>query len=118
MVKRSDKYAWHVGSPPPPIDPHSLVKHQIVKRYLERYIQVLMSNYVIDKLTLSIVDGFACGGEYLAEDGGTFRDDHHGRALTMLVGGDPVGKGWLVHYDDQPQGYVVICCLLLKMTAT
>lgn len=74
MVKRSDKYAWHVGSPPPPIDPHSLVKHQIVKRYLERYIQVLMSNYMIDKLTLSVVDGFAGGGEYFAEDGSHYHD--------------------------------------------
>lgn len=74
MVKRNDKYAWHLGSPPPPIDPHSLVKHQIVRRYLERYIQVLMSNYMIEKLTLSIVDGFAGGGEYLAEDGSEFHD--------------------------------------------
>ncbi len=68
MVKRADKYAWHVGSPPPRIDPHSLVKHQLVRDYLARYIQVLMSNYLIEKLTLSIVDGFAGGGEYLAED--------------------------------------------------
>lgn len=74
MVKRKDKYAWHLGSPPPPIDPHSLVKHQIVRRYLERYIQVLMSNYVIDKLTLSVVDGFAGGGEYLAQDGSKYHD--------------------------------------------
>lgn len=81
MVKRSDKYAWCVGSPPPAIDPHSLVKHQIVKRYLERYIQVLMSNYVIDKLTLSIVDGFAGGGEYLAEDGSHY---HEGSPLIAV----------------------------------
>jgi three-Cys-motif partner protein len=74
MVKRRDKYLWELGSPPPPIGPHSLVKHQIVRRYLERYIQVLMSNYVIDKLTLSIIDGFAGGGEYLAEDSSKFHD--------------------------------------------
>ena len=74
MVKRADKYAWHVGSPPPKIDPHSLVKHQLVRDYLARYIQVLMSNYLIEKLTLSIVDGFAGGGEYLAEDGSQFHD--------------------------------------------
>ena len=74
MVKRADKYAWHLGSPPPKIDPHSLVKHQLVSDYLARYIQVLMSNYLIDKLTLSIVDGFAGGGEYLAEDGSQFHD--------------------------------------------
>jgi three-Cys-motif partner protein len=74
MVKRADKYAWHVGSPPPKIDPHSLVKHQLVRDYLARYIQVLMSNYRIEKLTLSIVDGFAGGGEYLSEDGTQIHD--------------------------------------------
>jgi len=74
MVKRADKYDWNVGSPPPKIDPHSLIKHQLVRDYLARYIQVLMSNYLIEKLTLSIVDGFAGGGEYLAEDGTQFHD--------------------------------------------
>lgn len=43
MAKQSEKYAWHIGSAPPLIDAHSLVKHQIVRRYLERYVQVLMS---------------------------------------------------------------------------
>jgi len=74
MVKRADKYAWHVGSQPPHVDPHSLVKHEIVRGYLERYIQVLMSNYMIEKLTLSIVDGFAGGGEYRSQDGSRFHD--------------------------------------------
>ena len=59
MVKRNDKYVWSVGSPPPPLDPHSVVKHEIVRDYLSRYVPVLMSNYLIDKLVLSIVDGFA-----------------------------------------------------------
>lgn len=81
MVKRADKYAWHVGSPPPRIDPHSLVKHQLVRDYLARYIQVLMSNYLIEKLTLSVVDGFAGGGEYLAEDGA---QPHDGSPLIAL----------------------------------
>lgn len=81
MVKRADRYAWHVGSPPPKIDPHSLVKHQLVRDYLARYIQVLMSNYRIEKLTLSIVDGFAGGGEYLAEDGCQI---HEGSPLIAL----------------------------------
>ncbi len=81
MVKRDDKYSWHIGSRPPPIDPHSLVKHQIVRSYLERYIQVLMSNVLIEKLTLSVVDGFAGGGEYAAESG---RDFHDGSPLIAL----------------------------------
>lgn len=81
MTKRSDKYLWCIGSKPPPIDPHSQVKHQIVQRYLERYVQVLMSNYVIDKLTLSIVDGFAGGGEYSSDDGSEF---YEGSPLIAL----------------------------------
>ena len=81
MTKRSDKYLWRIGSKPPPIDPHSQVKHQIVQRYLERYVQVLMSNYVIDKLTLSIVDGFAGGGEYSSDDGSEF---YEGSPLIAL----------------------------------
>ncbi len=64
MVKRSEKYAWVLGSAPPPLDPHSVVKHDIVREYLSRYVHVLMSNYLMDELRLSIVDGFAGGGEY------------------------------------------------------
>lgn len=84
MVKRADKYTWHVGSQPPRIDPHSLVKHEIVRGYLERYIQVLMSNYVIDKLTLSIVDGFAGGGEYSGEGDDVFHDGSPLIALDVI----------------------------------
>ena len=72
MVKRFDKYVWVVGSAPPPLDPHSVVKHEIVREYLSRYVQVLMSNYLIDKLVLSIVDGFAGGGEYSGDGVGEF----------------------------------------------
>lgn len=74
MTKRNDKYLWCVGSKPPPIDPHSQVKHQIVQRYLERYVHVLMSNFLMEKLTLSIVDGFAGGGEYSSDDGTEYYD--------------------------------------------
>lgn len=88
MVKRADKYDWLVGSPPPRIDPHSLVKHQLVRDYLARYIQVLMSNYLIEKLTLSIVDGFAGGGEYLAEDGSQFHDGSPLIALQTVQGAE------------------------------
>jgi three-Cys-motif partner protein len=73
MTKRGDKYNWKIGALPPSIDHHSLVKHQIVREYLGRYIKVLMSNYNIERLVLSIVDGFAGGGEYLAPDGQNFK---------------------------------------------
>ena len=50
------------------------VKHQIVKDYLGRYIQILMSNVRRESLTLSVVDGFAGGGEYTDPENGGYRD--------------------------------------------
>lgn len=81
MTKKRDKYEWIIEHAPPPIDPHSLVKHKIVECYLERYVQVLMANWRIDRLTFSVVDGFAGGGEYTSVDGGTF---HEGSPLVAL----------------------------------
>lgn len=72
MVKRADKYVWAIGSAPPPLDPHSVVKHDIVREYLSRYVRVLMSNPNIDRLVLSVVDGFAGGGEYSVGTTGEF----------------------------------------------
>ena len=73
MTKKGDKYTWLIGSDPPPIDHHSVVKHQIVREYLGRYIKVLMSNYNIEKLVLSVVDGFAGGGDYISPGGDGFK---------------------------------------------
>jgi three-Cys-motif partner protein len=84
MVKKRDKYDWVVGETPPPIDPHSLVKHKIVECYLERYVQVLMANWNIEQLTLSIVDGFAGGGEYSSATGGDCQDGSPLLALRTL----------------------------------
>ncbi|MGC4080049.1 MAG: three-Cys-motif partner protein TcmP [Rubrivivax sp.] len=102
MVKRDEKYSWHVGSCPPPIDPHSRIKHQIVKSYLERYIQVLMSNVLIEKLTLSVIDGFAGGGEYAAENGSDFYDGSPLIALKTVAEQQMalnVGRQKLRHVD-------------------
>jgi three-Cys-motif partner protein len=84
MVKKRDKYDWVVGEMPPPIDPHSLVKHKIVESYLERYVQVLMANWNIEQLTLSVVDGFAGGGEYSSVSGGDYHDGSPLLALRTL----------------------------------
>ncbi|WGS45224.1 three-Cys-motif partner protein TcmP [Burkholderia sp. JSH-S8] len=67
MSKTEDKYLWYVGQPPPILDQHSAVKHSIVESYVRRYIETVMSQANIPKLTLSLVDGFAGGGEYLSE---------------------------------------------------
>ncbi|WP_186268509.1 three-Cys-motif partner protein TcmP [Burkholderia gladioli] len=65
MAKTEDKYFWQVGHPPPNLDQHSAVKHSIVEEYVQRYIEILMSLPTMPKLTLTLVDGFAGGGEYL-----------------------------------------------------
>ncbi|MBS0474286.1 MAG: three-Cys-motif partner protein TcmP [Proteobacteria bacterium] len=68
-MKKGDKYAWRIGSAPPLIEQHSVVKHRIIESYVREYILTLMSQATIPKLQLTLVDGFSGGGAYLAEDG-------------------------------------------------
>jgi three-Cys-motif partner protein len=68
MAKTEDKYFWQVGHHPPILDQHSAVKHSIVEQYVQQYIETLMSLPTMPKLTLTLVDGFAGGGEYLNEE--------------------------------------------------
>jgi three-Cys-motif partner protein len=81
MAKTEDKYEWQIGNAPPILDQHSAVKHSIIESYVVRYIETVMSQAIIPKLTLSLVDGFAGGGEYLSESGSGSAD---GTPLLML----------------------------------
>ncbi|WP_042300171.1 three-Cys-motif partner protein TcmP [Paraburkholderia kururiensis] len=81
MAKTEDKYQWQIGAAPPVLDQHSAVKHSIIESYVSRYIETVMSQAIIPKLTLSLVDGFAGGGEYLSETGSGSVD---GTPLLML----------------------------------
>lgn len=56
-------YGWSDGSTPE-IAPHSLAKHRILREYIERYLRVLTARPGIDKFRVTLVDGFAGGGEY------------------------------------------------------
>lgn len=69
MGKIGDKWEWIVGQAPPPLDPHSKVKHQLVRDYLYKYINVLMANVKMPRLRLTLVDGFAGGGLYTEGNG-------------------------------------------------
>jgi len=82
MAKTEDKYFWQVGHRPPILDQHSAVKHAIVEQYVQQYIETLMSMPTMPKLTLTLVDGFAGGGEYLNEES-EFVD---GTPLLMMRG--------------------------------
>jgi len=81
MAKDNEKYTWDWHTRVfPAIDPHSKVKHLIIREYLESYVQVLMRNALIPELRLSIVDGFCGGGQYQDLDG----QPHFGSPLIAL----------------------------------
>ncbi|MGE8160338.1 three-Cys-motif partner protein TcmP [Paraburkholderia sp. NPDC080076] len=82
MAKTEDKYFWQVGHPPPILDQHSAVKHSIVEQYVQQYIETLMSMPTMPKLTLTLVDGFAGGGEYLNDKA----ESVDGTPLLMMRG--------------------------------
>jgi three-Cys-motif partner protein len=61
------EYTWEVGQPPPTLHVHSLAKHEVLRAYLIRYLDVLAANPKIDHFRLTLVDGFSGGGLYLHE---------------------------------------------------
>lgn len=76
--KRS--YDWRPGDAPPVIEGHSLAKHEVLKAYLLTYVEVLTANPRRNHLKLTLVDGFAGGGQYVDADG----NSHCGSPLLML----------------------------------
>src|SRR5262245_59442878 len=62
------KYDWSSG--PAELEPHSLAKHKILREYIERYIPIVMRGGSIPKLRLTLIDGFAGGGEYVVSGQG------------------------------------------------
>ena len=61
-------YSWKDG--PDLIQQHSLAKHRILQAYLAAYFQTLVSSPNQDVLRLTLVDGFAGGGQYVDSDTG------------------------------------------------
>lgn len=61
-------YGWKIGGPLPELGAHSLAKHKVVARYVERYIRILSSHPAKRELKLTIVDGFCGGGRYAFGD--------------------------------------------------
>jgi three-Cys-motif partner protein len=62
--KNKSQYLWIPGDDPPELGEHSLAKHRILRQYLETYVAILTSNRAVEKLNLSLVDGFSGGGAY------------------------------------------------------
>jgi three-Cys-motif partner protein len=57
-------YGWELGSALPTIGSHSLAKHRIVRKYVERYIEILTALSWQEQLNITFVDGYAGGGRY------------------------------------------------------
>jgi three-Cys-motif partner protein len=60
----NSRYEWKIGEALPELGEHSLAKHEILDRYLRRYIEICTATPVQEKLSLTIVDGYAGGGRY------------------------------------------------------
>lgn len=74
-------YDWRDYNNPPEIARHSQVKHEMLARYLERYIKVVTSNIFQSNLKLWLIDGFAGGGLYRVANSNLL---HHGSPLILL----------------------------------
>ncbi|MBF0185993.1 MAG: three-Cys-motif partner protein TcmP [Magnetococcales bacterium] len=75
-------YHWQDSNNKPPIiEPHSIAKHEVLRNYLIRYIQVLASNQQYSSLRLVLVDGFAGGGLYRRWDND---QEYEGSPLIMM----------------------------------
>ena len=72
-------FVWAPGSPPPPIEDHSLAKLAVLRSYVSAYIDRLCQGSRRDVFKLDLVDGFSGGGLFL--DGGV---EVSGTPLIML----------------------------------
>ena len=57
-------YDWKNGAALPDIGPHSLAKHRILRRYIERYIEIVTAISYQEQLSITFIDGYAGGGRY------------------------------------------------------
>ncbi len=93
-------YAWKRGEPPPRLAPHSLSKHRIFRRYVERYIEIVTRNQSQTHLNLTIVDGFCGGGLYRLGDHETVE----GSPLILLRA---VAEAAAKLAAERPKGFTV-----------
>jgi three-Cys-motif partner protein len=75
------EYYWKIGDRPPELYVHSLAKHEVLRAYISRYLNVLTANPKIERLRLTLVDGFSGGGLYLHE---ITREEISGSPLIFL----------------------------------
>jgi three-Cys-motif partner protein len=57
-------YDWKIGETLPKVGAHTLAKHRILRRYIERYIEIVTATSWQEQLSITFVDGYAGGGRY------------------------------------------------------
>lgn len=57
-------YSWSINGPLPIIEDHSLAKHEVLRAYLINYLRILALNPNSEGVRVTLVDGFAGGGQY------------------------------------------------------
>ncbi len=78
-MKRKMHFRWKINEPPPQIEGHSKAKLEVFRCYLRSYFDRLNKNIPRDEFRLTLVDGFAGGGEFLDNN-----DTILGSPLIML----------------------------------
>jgi three-Cys-motif partner protein len=70
-------YMWSLNDKLPTIEDHSLAKHEVLRAYLLNYLRILAQNPNSEGIRVTLVDGFAGGGQYQTPAG-------------SIVGGSPL----------------------------
>ena len=64
------EWSWPLGEKPPAAHPHTVRKHDLYASYVREYISILgNAAWRRQQLSLTIIDAFAGGGQFLAADG-------------------------------------------------
>src|ERR1700730_17645184 len=90
-------YDWKIGEAPPKIGPHSLAKHRILRRYIERYIEIVTATSWQEQLNITLVDGYSGGGRY------AFGRETVPRGTVVLLVAVPVAEAKL--NAARPKGF-------------
>ena len=62
-----DGFRWKKGGAPPQIASHSNAKLDLLSGYLDRYFKTISVNPQIDRISISLIDGFSGGGLFLRD---------------------------------------------------
>lgn len=64
-------YVWNLNGPLPLIEDHSRAKHDVLRAYVINYLRILAQSPHSEGVRVTLVDGFAGGGQYRSSNGET-----------------------------------------------